>query len=135
MKKSNILSIAAVIAFAAAPFTASAHEGMEGMKGMNMPGMTDSSKTITVTGEVIDMACYVDHGSTGAKHADCAKTCIDSGLPVGLKTADGKVYLLIGAHKPANSELSAYAGKTITVTGKAKSRDGINLLENIKIIK
>gem|GEM_PF-6621982 len=41
------------------------------------------------TGEVVDMACYLDHGATGEKHAECARECIESGLPVGIKGTDG----------------------------------------------
>jgi len=89
---------------------------------------------VTVTGEVLDMACYLDHGAHGAKHADCAKKCISSGLPVGLKGTDGKTYLLIGEHMPANDELAQHAAETITVRGKLVERDGINLLENIEIV-
>lgn len=95
----------------------------------------EAKPEVTVTGEVLDMACYLDHGAHGAKHADCAKTCISNGLPVGLKTADGKTYLLIGDHMPANSELAKHAAETITVKGKLVERDGINLLENIEIVK
>ncbi|HEY4245422.1 MAG TPA: hypothetical protein VGM64_01135 [Lacunisphaera sp.] len=94
-----------------------------------------SGGEVTVTGEVLDMACYLDHGAHGAKHADCAKKCISSGLPVGLKGTDGKTYLLIGEHMPANDELAKHAAETITVHGKLVERDGINLLENISIVK
>jgi hypothetical protein len=111
-----------------------ADDGGMGMAGMHMD-MAKSGSEITVTGEVLDMACYLDHGAHGAKHAECAQKCISSGLPVGLKTADGTTYLLIGEHMPANSELAQYAAKTITVKGKFVSRDGINLLENIEIMK
>jgi hypothetical protein len=97
-------------------------------------GDTAKPDQVTVTGEVLDMACYLDHGAHGDKHAGCAQTCISSGLPVGLKSADGKVYLLIGEHKPANEQLAQYAAKTITVKGKLATRDGINLLENIEIV-
>ncbi len=90
---------------------------------------------VTVTGEVLDMACYLDHGAAGAKHADCAQKCIKNGLPVGLKGSDGKTYLLIGEHRPANDELAQHAAETITVRGKLVERDGINLLENIEIVK
>ncbi|NUM52569.1 MAG: hypothetical protein HUU46_02890 [Candidatus Hydrogenedentes bacterium] len=89
---------------------------------------------VTVTGEILDMACYIDHGAMGADHADCAKTCIESGLPVGIKGDDGKTYLLIGEHKPINKSLIAHAGKTITVRGKAVSRDGFNMIENTEIV-
>ena len=91
--------------------------------------------TVTVKGEVLDMACYLDHGAHGEKHAQCAAKCIESGLPVGIKSEDGKVYLLIGEHKPLNSELAQYAAKTITVKGKLVSRDGINMIENAEIQK
>lgn len=90
---------------------------------------------ITVTGEVLDLTCYVDHAANGEKHADCARKCIASGLPVGIKAADGTVYLLVGEHKPANAELANHAAQTITVRGKYVTRDGIKLLENIEIVK
>lgn len=89
----------------------------------------------TVTGEILDMGCYLDHGAHGDKHAQCAATCIESGLPVGIKGADGKTYLIIGDHKPMNKELAAYAGKTATLRGKVVSRDGINMLANAQIVK
>jgi type 1 fimbria pilin len=95
----------------------------------------DADSTITVKGEVLDMACYLDHGAHGEKHAQCAATCIESGLPVGIKGEDGKTYLLVGEHKPLNSTLAQYAGKTITVKGKLASRDGINMIENAEIQK
>lgn len=94
-----------------------------------------ADETVTVKGEVLDMACYLDHGAHGDKHAQCAATCISSGLPVGIKGEDGKTYLLIGEHKPLNSELAQYDGKTITVKGKLASRDGINMIENAEIQK
>jgi len=90
---------------------------------------------VTVTGEVLDMACYLDHGAHGEKHAGCAKTCIESGLPVGIKSSDGKVYLVIGEHKPLNKELADHAAKIITIKGKLVSRDGINMIANAEIVK
>jgi hypothetical protein len=88
---------------------------------------------VTVKGEVLDMACYLDHGAQGAGHAGCAEKCISSGLPVGLKTADGQVYLLIGEHKPLNDQLASYAAKTVTIHGKLVERDGIKLIENAEL--
>ena len=127
MKKPNIILVTVAAAIFAA-FPVVAHEGEDHAK-------KDGGETKKVTGEVVDMACYVDHNATGDKHADCAKKCITSGLPVGLKAADGKTYLLIGDHKPMNTELAAYAAKTITVEGKVASRDGVNLIENAVILK
>jgi hypothetical protein len=94
-----------------------------------------NDQTVTVKGEVIDMVCYTDSGASGKDHADCAKVCISSGLPVGLKGDDGKVYLLVGDHKPMNDELAKYAAQIITVRGKEVSRDGVNMIENAEIVK
>lgn len=128
-KTKNIIAIAAAMLFAASSVIA--HEGHEhGDKDDH-----DSGETKKITGEVIDMACYIDHNATGEKHADCAKKCIASGLPVGIKGDDGKTYLLIGEHKPLNSELEQYAAKKITVEGKIASRDGIYMIENAVIQK
>ena len=105
------------------------HESKEALKG------EAQAQTITVKGEILDMACYIDHGAMGEKHASCARTCIESGLPVGIKADNGKTYLLIGEHKPINNLLAPYAAKTITVRGKAVSRDGFNVIENVEIVE
>ena len=81
------------------------------------------------------MVCHIDHGSTGAEHADCAQTCIEMGMPVGIKTDKGETYLLVGEHKPINSKLAPLAAKTITVKGKAVERDGFHMIENAEIVK
>jgi len=94
-----------------------------------------ADEDVTVTGEVLDMACYLDHGAHGEHHAACAQKCIASGLPVGIKTDDGKVYLLIGEHKPMNDELAPLAAKTVTIKGKLVTRDGISMIENAEVVK
>lgn len=95
----------------------------------------DKPSETTVKGEILDLACYVDHGAAGEKHAKCAGKCIASGLPVGIKGEDGKVYLVIGEHKPLNSVLAQYAGKVVTLKGNPVSRDGVNLLANAELVK
>src|SRR5207248_4517011 len=127
-RTNNIIAFAAAALFAASPVIA--HEGHEHGEKDELA----SGETKKISGEVIDTACYVDHNATD-KHAGCAKKCITSGLPVGLKADDGKTYLLIGEHKPLNSELAQYAAKKITVEGKVTSRDGVNMIENAVIQK
>lgn len=94
-----------------------------------------ASEMTTVKGEILDMGCYLDHGAMGEKHAGCAKKCIEGGLPVGLKGEDGKVYFVIGDHKPLNKELAEYAAKTVTLKGKLVTRDGVNMLANAELVK
>ncbi len=87
----------------------------------------------TIRGEVVDLACYVGHGSQGAAHADCAQKCIASGLPVGIKS--GKtVYLAVdGEHGPANAALAPLAGKTVVVEGTVTERDEVHLIAIKKV--
>jgi type 1 fimbria pilin len=131
MKIRNLVISTAAAAILAVTIPAFAHEGHEHGDNEDLA----AGETKTITGEVVDMACYVDHNATGEKHTDCARKCITSGLPVGLKADDGKTYVLIGEHKPMNTELAQYAAKKITVEGKIVSRDGINMIENAVIEK
>src|ERR1700693_4762787 len=88
-----------------------------------------------VTGEVVDMMCYVDHNAVGEKHGQsCGAKCIKSGGPVGI-VSDGKAYLAVGEHKPINDQLAEYCGKTITLKGKLAERGGVAMLENAEIVK
>lgn len=88
----------------------------------------------TVTGEVVDLMCYIDHGATGDKHSACGNKCIKGGGPVGV-VENGKAYLVVGEHKPINDELADSCGKTITIKGKVAERGGLVMLENAEIVK
>lgn len=93
----------------------------------------DAGGLQTITGEVVDLACYLDHGATGAGHRECAEKCIRSGLPVGIKTAD-RLYLVVGReHNPANEPLASLAAKRVEAEGKVTERDGIHLLAVRKV--
>ena len=98
------------------------------------PAKSDAAGSKEITGEVVDMMCYVDHNATGAKHAECGTKCIKNGGPVGI-VSDGKAYLVVGAHKPMNDELAPLAGKTVTLRGKLATNGGVSLLENAEIVK
>ena len=83
----------------------------------------------TLTGEVVDMACYVPHPATskGNGHRKCADTCLKKGMPMGLVTADKQVYLLLENHdnpKPY-SQLKEKAAETVTVEGTKASEGGV----------
>lgn len=91
---------------------------------------------VLVKGEVLDMTCYIAYNLSGPEHASCARDCIRSGLPVGIKTQNGKVYLLTGkAGKPVNAELADYAAKVVTIKGKESIRDGFAQLRVEEIRK
>ncbi len=92
-------------------------------------------REIVVKGEVLDLTCYVAYNWSGPKHASCAMDCIKSGLPVGIKTEDGKVYLLTGKEAHVNDELADYAAKIVTVRGKKTARDGFAQIQVEEIRK
>jgi hypothetical protein len=127
--KPTVVKLAVTVTFIAAlactPF-AIAQEHEHG-------GGTAASKE--VTGEVVDMMCYVDHNAVGEKHGQsCGAKCIKSGGPVGI-VSEGKAYLVVGEHKPINDQLAEYCGKNITVKGKLAERGGIAMIENAEIVK
>jgi hypothetical protein len=96
---------------------------------------SDTAASKEVTGEVVDMMCYVDHNAVGEKHGQsCGAKCIKSGGPVGI-VSDGKAYLVVGEHKPMNDQLAEYCGKTVTLKGKMAERGGIAMVENAEIVK
>lgn len=85
----------------------------------------DESKT--VSGEVLDMACYMAKGAHGEKHKSCAASCIKGGAPMGLLTDDGKVYLLVEDHnkKEAYAKVKEHAGEKVKVKGTASVKGGL----------
>jgi hypothetical protein len=95
----------------------------------------DAEGSKEVTGEVVDMMCYVDHNAVGEKHGQsCGAKCIKNGGPVGI-VSEGKAYLVVGEHKPINDQLAEYCGKNITVKGKWAERGGIAMIENAEVVK
>ncbi len=52
-------------------------------------------KIVTVVGEIIDYSCYLQLGKHGTKHRDCGQKCLKNGMPIGLLTKEGKLYLLM----------------------------------------
>src|SRR6267143_5827400 len=98
-------------------------------------GKSDAAGEKSVTGEIVDMMCYVDHNAIGESHGQsCGVKCIKGGGPVGI-VSDGKAYLVVGEHKPMNGQLADYCGKTITLKGKMAERGGIAMIENAEIVK
>jgi hypothetical protein len=95
------------------------------------PIATADAAQTTLKGEVIDTACYLDHGARGAKHKQCALNCIASGVAPSLLTDDGKLYILLPPHgqHDAYDKVKTMAAETVTVKGKLMSSGGITGLE------
>jgi hypothetical protein len=90
-----------------------------------------ASKEMTVSGEVVDLGCYLNHGAKGEQHKECAQTCISNGMPMGLLTKTGQLYLLTMSHDdpaPFNT-CKSMAGAEVKVTGMSYVRNGMKALE------
>jgi hypothetical protein len=82
-----------------------------------------------VTGEVVDLSCYLHHPqtSTGNSHRKCAETCAKKGLPMGLLTEDKQVFLLLEDHDnpKAYSAAIGKAAQQATVDGDKVNLGGV----------
>jgi hypothetical protein len=113
----------AVLIVAAYAFPVVAHEGHQ------LPG--EKVVTKTVTGEVVDLGCYLGHAARGEKHISCATKCLAQGMPMGLLTSNGTLYLVTLDHDNADpyNSLKDMAGKDVTVTGELLARSGMKAIE------
>jgi len=121
---STIVAVVAVLSWSAA---AIAHEGH------HMPGEKAVAKT--VTGEVVDMGCWLGHAARGKDHISCATKCLNQGMPVGLLTGNGTLYLVTLDHDNADpyNSLKDMAGKNVSITGELLSRSGVKAIEASKV--
>lgn len=90
------------------------------------------AQAVTLTGEVLDMTCFIIHPESGMgpDHAKCAKSCISKGLAPGFLSADGTVYLILGAnHESPNAMVADFAGKKSTITGIVHEQKGVKGIE------
>jgi len=84
-----------------------------------------SGKAATVTGEVVDISCYLQLGKRGEAHVPCGSKCIEHGQPIGLLDNDERLYILFAEeHHPRRDGqvdlkkvFAPLLAKTVTVTG------------------
>lgn len=88
-------------------------------------------KPTTLSGELVDMGCYIGHMAKGEKHADCAAKCVSGGMPMGILTSSGKLYLLTMDHAnpDAYNKAKDFAGKQVKITGPTHVRNGVNTID------
>ena len=86
---------------------------------------------MTLKGELVDMGCYVSHEARGEKHKDCATKCVAGGMPMGLLTADNKLYLLTMNHDNADpyNQAKDMMSAMVEVTGMLGERNGVKAID------
>jgi molybdopterin-guanine dinucleotide biosynthesis protein A len=91
--------------------------------------------TVTIKGEVVDIACATEKGGAGQgeAHSACALTCAKSGQPLGVLTDDA-IYEVSGDFTANNNaRLLDFVAKAVTIIGEVTERDGKKLL-NVRTI-
>jgi hypothetical protein len=90
-------------------------------------GRAQNADAVTVQGEVVDMACYMAKGSRGAAHKACAVMCAKRGVPIGVLTDAGELYLLLDDHNNEDpyEAVKKLAGERAEVTGKKINKQGV----------
>lgn len=112
--------------------------------------MLERGRRVRVTGEVVDISCYLQLGKHGAAHVACATKCATNGQPIGLLTTDRTLYFLFPEeHHPRRdgqaeirTTLIPLMGKAVTLSGTAtlvRGSRGLFLnsaeLGNIKVVE
>lgn len=83
------------------------------------------AKVETVQGTLVDKACYERNPKNiGQKHVDrpideCAKACAKYGLPLAVRTADGKLYQIVGSlTEKRNAQIAPLVTLMVEATGE-----------------
>ena len=103
-----------------------------------------TGEDVEIKGEVIDTWCALSgvmggiDAVSGSAHHTCALWCAAGGIPVGVLTEDGTIYMVL---KLENSEvleqtdaIMEIQSDVITAKGKHYLRDGVNYLIVEKIV-
>ena len=83
------------------------------MKDMDKGAKT---KKVTLTGTLVDVACYLDDGDTGNDHGGmkaCGTECLKGGSPAGLLVGK-KLYIVVFP----SGVFAEYAGQQVELTGE-----------------
>ncbi|MGI9356310.1 MAG: hypothetical protein ACR2PF_14255 [Rhizobiaceae bacterium] len=95
-------------------------------------------KMIEVKGEIIDTWCYFSgvmggpDAVTGTAHHTCALWCAAGGIPIGIRSEEGKVFMVLKLKgqqplEPTDAIMEIQS-QVITAKGKHFRRDGIDYI-------
>ena len=96
----------------------------------------EKGKPVRVTGEVVDVSCYLQLGKRGEAHVACGTKCLQINQPIGIVDSDEKLYIVMAEeHHPRRDgevELKTVfiplLAKTVTVNGMEVETKGYHAL-------
>ncbi len=116
--------------------------------GFTLSGLTAQAASepmrVTVTGEIMDTWCYYSgvmggpDAVVGSAHHTCAVWCAAGGIPIGLLTEEGEVYLVLeiegeGTAGGSDTVLDIQSDK-LTADALLYERDGFKYLVVEKVV-
>ncbi|HTT18464.1 MAG TPA: hypothetical protein VMG82_05940 [Candidatus Sulfotelmatobacter sp.] len=97
---------------------------------------TDTGKSATVKGYVLDSACAFTKGLKKPISGDCATACAKAGSPLVILSDAGTIYWPIANTTPSsgqNERLLPFAGQKVSASGKVFARGGSSAIVIEKI--
>jgi hypothetical protein len=89
-----------------------------------------TGERVTVTGEVVELWCYLEAGDRGAAKKACATACAKAGNPIAIVDAKGQLFTLAGlrSHQSAQELLLDKMSETVTVTGTLVKNPNVQMI-------
>jgi hypothetical protein len=88
-------------------------------------------KPMTVTGELVEVSCFLQLGKRGEKHIDCGSKCLQNGMPAAVVTSAGQIYLIIAEeHDPRRDGQADLRSVLIPLLSKQVSVTGMHTMHN-----
>ena len=118
---------------ATAHWTATTHEAAASEANKQVLA---SGRQMTVTGEIVDVSCYLQLGKRGEGHIACGSKCIAAGEPIGIVDADTNLYVVFAEeHHPRRDgqvslekTVGSLLAKTVMLTGMVTELHGSRAL-------
>lgn len=96
----------------------------------------EGGKVMTVTGELVEVSCYLQLGKRGEKHIPCGSDCLKNGQPFGVLTPTNVLYLVMAEeHDPRRyaqadlrEALVPLLAKQVTITGMHTMNKGYHAI-------
>ena len=90
----------------------------------------------TITGEVVDVSCWLQLGKRGDAHIACGQKCVRQGQPIGVLTDQGHLYLVMAEeHHPRRDgtvsikeRFAELMAKRVRVSGMVTKSNGYRAL-------
>ncbi|MGL4728973.1 MAG: hypothetical protein ACRCWO_09475 [Bosea sp. (in: a-proteobacteria)] len=95
---------------------------------------TLAPQRVRVTGEIVDTWCTISGlmFARGTAHHQCAIWCALGGIPVSIRDADGKLYMILRLAEDevnaSNPRIAKIMTHEVTVDGELIERDGVRYL-------